>query len=216
MISFVESGMTFTFDDGNCYRIEKDPLMHVCCHGSTQNNMTCECVSVINGHHYFIEAKQSAPNKSAGSIHDLRLNGRPLPANWVAYDNYHKYLRDITKKFVDSASLLKALFEGRHGVRRKTDLPLPLKKLNFDRVRFILIINPQKDYPEAYYRRNIIPLMDSLKSEMKPFLNTWNIPDKSVKILLPSQARELYGIDVVTNPQKHNPPKGHFSKHRSR
>ena len=49
MIRFKESGLTFLFDDTNCYRIEKDPLVVNGKSSSTSNNMACECISVISG-----------------------------------------------------------------------------------------------------------------------------------------------------------------------
>ncbi|MDE6026899.1 MAG: hypothetical protein K2G23_02375, partial [Muribaculaceae bacterium] len=68
-----ESGMIFEFAENNCYRIEDDPLVKKSNCASTLNNKGCECVSFIDGHHCFIEAKSSAPRNRSGDIKDVLL-----------------------------------------------------------------------------------------------------------------------------------------------
>ncbi|MDE6669409.1 MAG: hypothetical protein K2K26_06980, partial [Muribaculaceae bacterium] len=87
MTVFKESGLIFEFEDNNCFRIENDPLVTSGYCTSTSNNMACECVSVIEDRHCFIEAKMSAPQGPGGNVKDLTLNGKPMPSTWVAFDN---------------------------------------------------------------------------------------------------------------------------------
>jgi hypothetical protein len=184
MITFEESGMTFSFDDGRCFRIEQDPLMKSPCKGSTNNNMSCECVAVCQDTVCFIEAKKSAPLSVRGEL-------KCRPEGWRVYDNLQVYWRDITKKFVDSFSALKALLEGHHGNARKSQVGLPVKALDFDKLKFVLILNLPGGIDKARFPGH----QDKLKQEMRPFLNTWNIPDTSVKVVSPSLARKM-GVDV--------------------
>ena len=60
------------------------------------------------------------------------LNDKHMPKNWIAYDNYRTFLRDIAKKFIDSFYILRALTEYRHGKERYDSLPLTIKTVNLD------------------------------------------------------------------------------------
>lgn len=196
MITFEESGLQFVFDDDNCYRVENDPLVVNGKSTSSSNNMACECISVIEGKHCFIEVKKSAPKSSGGSVKDLMLNGKPMPKNWVAYDNYRAYLRDISKKFIDSFYILRSLIEGRHGKERLDAVNLPDKNLNLDRIRFILIINLQLLPNKNVDKQALSDLQDAIKNEMRPFLNIWRIPDTAIKVVLPNDAKHILNIPI--------------------
>ena len=195
MTVFQESGLLFEFADGNCFHIEKDPLVTNGC-SSTSNNMACECVSVINKRHCFIEAKMSAPRGPGGNVKDLRLNGKSIPNTWTAFDNYTTFLRNISKKFIDSFSILLSLSQGRHGSERLKAIQLPDKHLNFDRLRFILIINFTVSPGHYIDKQSMSVLQDALKNEMRPFLKIWNIPDTSVKVVLPEDTYRLLKVPV--------------------
>lgn len=196
MIRFNESGINFEFDDDNCFRIENDPLVKKGHRRSTSNNMACECVSFIDGHHYFIEAKQSVPRNSSGKIKDLQLNGKPIDKNWEVYDNYQHFLRSISKKFIDSFQILSSLIEGRHGELRRNDIALTNKRLNLDKLRFVLIVNFPPD--KSVSKESLANLTDALKNEMRPFLNIWNIHDSSIKIVLPKDAKQKLNIPIIS------------------
>ncbi|MDE6194087.1 MAG: hypothetical protein K2M83_08910 [Muribaculaceae bacterium] len=194
MIRFTESGMEFEFAEDNCFRIEEDPLVKRSQCKSTSNNMACECISFIEGHHCFIEAKRSVPRKADGKVGVVSLNGAPLPKTWEIYDNYQHFLRSICKKFIDSFYILQAISEGRHGRQRKEDLSLKEKCVNLDRIRFILIINfPVEKNVE---KQELVTLTEALKNEMRPFLKIWKIHDSSVKVLLPIDAKTKLNIPI--------------------
>lgn len=195
MIRFNESGINFEFDDDNCFRIENDPLVKKGHRRSTSNNMACECVSFIDDHHYFIEAKQSVPRNSSGKIKDLQLNGKPINENWEVYDNYQHFLRSISKKFIDSFQILRSLIEGRHGEQRRNDIALTYKRLNLDKLRFVLIVNFPPD--KSVSKESLANLSDALKNEMRPFLNIWKIHDSSIKIVLPKDAKQKLNIPIL-------------------
>lgn len=195
MIRFTESGMDFEFAEDNCFRIEEDSLVKGSQCKSTSNNMACECVSFINGHHCFIEAKRSVPRKADGKISDVLLKGHPLPKSWEVYDNYQNFLRSISKKFIDSFHILRAIAEGRQGRQRLEELPLNVKSVNLDKLRFILIINfPGEKNIE---KQELVTLTEALKNEMRPFLNVWKIHDSSVKVLLPTDAKTKLNIPII-------------------
>ncbi len=195
MICFNESGITFEFDDDNCFRIEDDPLVKKGHHRSTSNNMACECVSFIDDHHYFIEAKQSVPRNSSGNVKNLQLNGKPIDKTWEVYDNYQHFLRSISKKFIDSFHILRSLIEGRHGEERRNGISLNNKQLNLDRLRFVLIINFPAD--KSVSKESLANLTDALKNEMRPFLNIWNIHDSAIKIVIPKDAKQKLNIPII-------------------
>lgn len=158
--------------------------------------MACECVSVINKRHCFIEAKMSAPRGPGGNVKDLRLNGKSIPNTWTAFDNYTTFLRNISKKFIDSFSILLSLSQGRHGSERLKAIQLSDKHLNFDRLRFILIINFTVSPGHYIDKQSMSVLQDALKNEMRPFLKIWNIPDTSVKVVLPEDDYRLLKVPV--------------------
>lgn len=197
MIRLKESGMIFEFDDNNCYCIEKDPLVEKSNCASTSNNKGCECVSFINGYHCFIEAKSSAPRGRIGNVEDVRLNNEPLPHNWEIYDNYQHFLRDISKKFIDSFFILRSLVEGVHGEERYRDVMLKDKNLKYNAIRFILIINFPANPDRAVDKQGLVTLNEALKNEMRPFLNVWRIPDTSIKVVLPADASKILNIPVA-------------------
>ncbi len=196
MISFNESGMNFEFAEDNCYRIEEDPLVRNGYRNSTSNNMACECVSIIDGHHYFIEAKQSVPRSSEGKVSDLTFNDKPIPKSWEVYNNYQHFLRSISKKFIDSFNILRSIYEGRHGEERRDKLSLPHRHLNLDRLRFVLIINFPSD--KNIIKQDLATLSDALKNEMRPFLDIWKIHDSAIKVVLPTDAISKLHIPITS------------------
>lgn len=192
MIEFDESGMRFSLDNDNCFRAERHPLATRGYKTSTQNLKACEFISYINGRHVFVEAKSSAPQKRNGSVDDLMLNGKPMPENWTAYDNYTTFLRDITKKFVDSYTILRAIREGHHGQAEKDGLHLPDKPVDNGLIEFVLILNIRDDAGNVV-RDAFANLKDALTNEMRPFLNVWRISSASVKVCWPGAAQH-YGF----------------------
>lgn len=197
LITFEESGLAFKFEDDNCFIVENDPLVRSQdSRKSTQNNKACECVTFINNYHCFIEAKQSAPRGPECSVKDLRLHGLPVPPNWEIYDNYHKFLREIAKKFIDSFIILKAITEGRHGIERLSRLPLPTKKLDIDKIRFILIVNLGNRNTRNVDKEGLNSLQQAIRTELSPFLKTWNIKERNIKVVLPEDAESKLQIPL--------------------
>ena len=197
MISFEESGMKFVFADDDCYCVEHDPLVTKGCDSSSRNLKACECVSVINGRHCFIEAKSSSPRGPNGSVSDVKLNDAPLPDTWRVYDNYRTFLRDISQKFTDSLAIIQAVGAGRHGADRAKTLGKVGGKISWGAVRFILILNIKVAPGKAVEMDGLQNLQDALKGEMRPFLKLWNIPDTAVKVVTPEQAAKVLGVPVA-------------------
>ncbi|MBD5174360.1 MAG: hypothetical protein HDT06_00895 [Bacteroidales bacterium] len=193
MTEFIESGMSFKLSDDNCFRIEEHKLVRKTVKHSTQNLKACEFVSYVNNRHVFVEAKSSAPKGPAGKVEDLKLNGKSMPANWTAYDNFTSYLRDITKKFVDSYNILRSISEGYHGAEEKGELKLPNKNISSEKIEFVLILNLPSDAGNTK-RESLANLRDALTNEMRPFLSIWNISSDAIKVCWPEQACARYGF----------------------
>lgn len=190
-----ESGMTFQIDENNCFVIEKHPLVTKG-YKSSQNNKACEFVTFSRDSHVFVEAKKSAPRGSNGNIDDLKLNGEGFPDNWTAYDNYTTFLREISKKFIDSYSILKSICEGHHGENEKKNLDLASKDVNNNAIEFVLILNIQAKEGNTKLD-SIANLRDALTNEMRPFLSIWHISPDSVKVLWPEQAHARYSFPSI-------------------
>lgn len=199
MITFDESGLTFEFKDDDCYIIENDPLIANSQCASTSNNMACECISIIDSKHVFIEVKSSAPRGASANIKKISLDGKPLPENWIVYDNYKNFLRQIAKKFIDSFQLLKSFQEGNHGSQRLAALHNVGNQLKRDNLQFVLILNLNIPEDKKVDMQVLSNLQDSLKNEMRPFLKIWNIPDISVKVALPESAKSKLKIPIISN-----------------
>lgn len=193
--SGTESGMVFRLPDDNCFPVEKHHLAKASWQTTSQNIKACEFVTYDNDKHVFVEAKSSAPLGRNGNVGDLRLNGKKLPDNWTAYDNYTTFLRNITKKFIDSYYILRALSEKRHGVNGLEDINLPVKTVNNDNVEFTLIVNLQENAGNVS-KQSFAQLKEALTNEMRPFLHIWNISTDSVKVLWPSIARRRYSFEI--------------------
>lgn len=201
MIDFKDSGMHFRFPDGECYKIEDDPLVSEQKTRSTNANKSCECVAYIDGHHYFIEAKSSVPRKERALDADsLRIehNGiyEPVPEQWEVYNNFDSFLRQISKKFIDAFYLLKSISENRATKGAKRTVTLSRTKVDYDKVKFILIINFPARKSTIIDEDSLSNLMDAIKAEMRPFLNIWGIRDTSIKVVLPDVAKKGLHIPI--------------------
>lgn len=186
MITIEESGMTFTFPEGDCFHIEKDEALkpHV---------KPCEFIARISHRStdllYFVEAKSSAPKECICDRSKLTYDGMPIEPSWTVHTNFDNFVNDICRKFEDSFALFHAICSGYHGNEAKKRIPAGFVAYNNTSFRFILIINGFKDewFP---------PLNDALKQRMRHFLNAWNISDICMKTLNAEGASAL-GIPVV-------------------
>ena len=113
MVTFEESGMTFSFEEDKMYRIEKSGLL-----ADVQLKAT-ECVVSISDKLVFVEAKTSAPRPQSKEDFDV-------------------YIQDITDKFADSVKFLNAVML-RH---QEEKLPKQIADKNLKEVKysFVLII----------------------------------------------------------------------------
>ena len=185
MTTFDESNMTFSFADGTCYRIEKDPYII-----RLNSVKSCECVSSINGDTVFIEAKNSAPKCIVCDTRHLSYKGTPLPENWSVKTNFDTYVEEISHKFQDSFFFLKASLDGWHGKERRGETQEYFKDIDPKHIRFVLIITTAEP--------SWLPdINDSLKFKMTHFLKAWNIPDSSIKVVNPERAKKILNIPVT-------------------
>lgn len=147
MNAFVESGMTFgPFDDESIFRIEKSKMLSHC-----NNIKPVEFVHLKKKNRLvFVEAKKSSPIN--------RENNE---------DNYEKFIREITQKFVDSFQLYMAgLLKRKSGYEEISEkmMQADYQKMNFV---FLLIIKGH----EATW---LPPLQKDLENRMRGFRSVWN------------------------------------------
>ena len=119
MKTFLESGMTFSFDENDFFYIEKSKRFK-----KINGAKPCECVVLHGGRVLLIEAKRSTPH----------------PKNAKEFGDY---LGEIVQKFRDSYTYYCAAHQKRHTpdvVARNLQL-LPLSNQYFE---FYLIINGHK------------------------------------------------------------------------
>jgi hypothetical protein len=119
MVTFEESGMTFSFDENDIFYIEKSERFN-----KIEGAKPCECVVQHNGKVYLIEAKSSSPQPQNAST-------------------FLSFAEDIAQKFTDSYTYYSAV----HQKRQQPDLvpqslqSIPLARQNYE---FCLIINGHK------------------------------------------------------------------------
>ena len=119
MVTFEESGMTFSFDENAIFYIERSQRFN-----RIEGAKPCECVVQHNGKVYLIEAKSSSPQ----------------PQN---ADSFLTFAEDIAQKFTDSYTYYCAA----HQKRQQPDFvpqglqSTPLARQDYE---FYLIINGHK------------------------------------------------------------------------
>ena len=188
MTDINESGMTFRFPDENCFVIETDPVVmgHKCI-------KACECVATITAKGkdlaIFLEAKSSAPKSKECRRELLAYDSQPFPERWFVLTDFDKFISDICLKFEDSFSTFYAMSQGHHGKEAAARLPKGCNAVDIRSTLFVLVIN---GFKEDW----LSPLNDAIKRQMRHFLNSWNLPDTSVKTLTPEGAATI-GLPVV-------------------
>ena len=116
MVTFKESGMTFSFEKSNIFYIEKSERFN-----RIEGAKPCECVVLHDGKVFLIEAKRSTPN----------------PKN---AEQFVAFLDEIAQKFNDSDTYYNATHQNR---QRPDEVShnlqsIPLSRQNYE---FCLIIN---------------------------------------------------------------------------
>ncbi len=161
-----ESGMDFPVEEDNTFIIEKS--------GSVlkRNIKSVEYVErrVWGGKKIlrFLEAKSSNPNVTNK-------------------DDYDKYISEIRDKFQNSISIMFSSLAKRKGMDDvRNELPIGLKNLkvsDIDDCGLCLVV--KESQPEW-----LVPVMDSLKKELKSIMKCWNIPDSNLKVINEDLARQ--------------------------
>ena len=143
MISFVESGMTFSFSDSDIFQIEKSPT-YLSLKSGTK---VCECIVVDSSKTkiLLIEAKSSFSNPKSNMEH------------------FSSNVRDITEKFINSLLLYYGLLLNRP-YKQYSEIPKNLQLNEFSEHQYkiipILVIN---DFEKAW----LPPVKEALNSKMK-------------------------------------------------
>lgn len=156
-----ESGMRFTYDDENCYRIEKSSEVT-----SLQGVKIVELVEIAGKDKLrMLEAKSSAPN----------------PEN---KDDFAVYEKDVCEKFQNSISLLNAA-----KLRRRPEifreLPERLKTADYGSLHYRMYLVVRKSKEDW-----IVTLAETFREKLRPFLKCWNIPVDQFLVLNGEVARE--------------------------
>lgn len=135
--------------------------------------------------HVFIEAKTSAP---VFKKCELKKGIAPvLPDNWKILSDFEMYLKDISQKFADGFNMCQAILDQRHKENDLHSLPDHWKKIYSKKTRFVLLI----DFQDEERPEDTLRLCALLKEEMKHFLNSWNIPESSVRVVSYENAKDL-------------------------
>ena len=116
MVTFEESGMTFSFEDKNLFYIEKSERFN-----GIEGAKPCECVALHDGKVCFMEAKSSSPR----------------PQN---EEQFVAFVREIAQKFNDSYTYYNATHQKRQLPDEVSQnlQSIPLARQKYE---FILIIN---------------------------------------------------------------------------
>jgi hypothetical protein len=169
----IESGMAFgPYPDGHVFYIEKSAVIGKI----NKNAKKDEGVQIAEllllklenklPTIWVIEAKSSSPQ----------------PSNQIDFDDY---INEIREKLSNSLSLFFALYLKRHSTC-ESELSKAFQQANMSIVRFnlVLIIN-------GHNEKWLQPLLDALKTSLKPMVKIWTLSPTSVKVLNDNGAREL-------------------------
>ncbi len=169
MIEIEESGMVFPVEEDNTFIIEK-------CNGVLKRNL--KSVEYVEKRKWknkvtlrFLEAKSTTPN---ATDKDKK-------------EDYDKFISEIRDKFQNSISLMFSSLSKRKGMDDVyNELPTGLISLNIrsiDECGLYLVVKKSKT-------EWLIPVMESLKKELKPIMKCWNIPDSNLKVINEEVARD--------------------------
>lgn len=139
MVTFVESGMTFSFDEEDLFHIEKSERFN-----KIIGAKTCECVVLHNGKVALIEAKSSSPQ----------------PQN---VDSFQAFVGEITEKFSDSYTYYCAA----HQKRQQSDtvpqnlqvMPLALQDYEF----YLIIKGHRREWLPPVHDKLKVTMKKALK-----------------------------------------------------
>lgn len=155
MVTFEESGMVFSFEDADIFRIEKSERFN-----TISGAKPCECVVYHNNQVVLIEAKSSSPRLEGDGSGNERLV---------------KFVGEIAEKFHDSLTY----YHAAHQKRQQPDmLPANLQSVALDRHDYVfcLIIN-------GHEKSWCVPVQEKLKVTMKKMLKLWGLNDACVKVM---------------------------------
>ena len=116
MVTFEESGMTFSYEEDDIFYIEKSERFN-----RIDGAKPCECIALHDGRVYLIEAKSSSPQPQNAEL-------------------FKTFVGEIAQKFTDSYTYYSAA----HQRRQQTEVvaqnlqSIPLARQNYE---FCLIIN---------------------------------------------------------------------------
>ncbi|MEE1260831.1 MAG: hypothetical protein U0K66_11695 [Paludibacteraceae bacterium] len=171
IIDIEESGMIFPVEEDNTFLIEKsDPV------SKKRGLKSVEYVELrkwkSGSSLRFVEAKTTTPNFSNNENNNK--------------EKLDEYIHDIREKFQNSISILFSSLSKRNGLKDVFDnLPANIQSVNYkniDCVLWLVVKNSETEW--------LIPVLEILKSELKPMLKCWNIRDSNVKVVNEDTARE--------------------------
>ena len=172
IIDIIESKMVFPVEKENTFLIEKSK--------SVSKKRGLKSVE-------FVELKNFAKNPSLRFVEAKTSN-----PNFTNNDNDNKekldeYIHDIREKFQNAVSILFSSLSKRKGLDDVfNELPTGIQSVNYKNVECGLWLVVKDSEPEW-----LIPVLASLKKELKPMLKCWNIPDSNVKVINEDDARNL-------------------------
>lgn len=165
IINIEESGMIFPVEEDNTFLIEKSDWIN-----KIKGFDKVEFVEFKQQYNSlrFVEAKTTNPKSSNK-------------------DHFDRYIHEIQNKFQNSVSILFSSLSKRKGLDVVfNELPTGIQSVNYKNVECGLWLVVKDSKPEW-----LIPVLASLKKELKPMLKCWNIPDSNVKVVNEAVARTM-------------------------
>lgn len=165
IIDIEESGMIFPVEEDNTFLIEKSDWIN-----KIEGFDKVEFIEFKQQYNSlrFVEAKTTNPKSSNK-------------------DHFDRYIHEIQNKFQNSVSILFSSLSKRKGLDVVfNELPTGIQSVNYKNVECGLWLVVKDSEPEW-----LIPVLASLKKELKPMLKCWNIPDSNVKVVNEAVARTM-------------------------
>ena len=157
---FIESEMTFEFNDEICFRIETSTLYQKL---QPKGIKTVECLLIKKNQLWFIEAKPTSPKETT-------------------QPRFDDYIEEIKTKFIHSLTLFNSIYIQRYD---NNELPSQFKQLELSKIEpiFILIIKDhQKDW--------LSPLKDELQKQLKLTAKLWHLKGAWIRLMNEELAKE--------------------------
>ncbi len=159
-MEFIESGMTFKFDDELCFRIEASSIYKKL---ENQGVKVVECLALRKNQLWLIEAKVTSPQQTT-------------------QPRFDEYITEIKTKFIHSLTLFSSIYIQRYDNNELSSQFQTLNLSQMDPVFVLIIKNHQEDW--------LAPLKDELQKQLKLTAKLWNLKGAWIRLMNEQLAQE--------------------------